>query len=71
MDKIITIKEAKSEVELIFLKSRLEEEGIDCFLTDGLSSQVLNYIPAISCRLMANEKDEERIRQIMNELEGK
>lgn len=64
----VTVKEDKSISNLANLKNHLESEGIECFIVDGLSSQVLNYIPSINAKLQVRESDLERIKNIMVEI---
>jgi DNA-directed RNA polymerase subunit M/transcription elongation factor TFIIS len=63
--EIITLYETKYPAELMPLKTRLESEGIECFVADELSSQVLGYINAVDARLQIKEEDYEKARAIM------
>ena len=65
--KLVTIKESSSLSDILVLKSKLESEGIECYVQDELSSQVLNYLPYMSAKLQVEEKDLEAVRQIMTE----
>ena len=65
--KFITIKESRNASDLLVLKSKLESEGINCRLKDELTTQVLNYIPAMTVELQVEDKDIERVKKIMEE----
>lgn len=49
------------------LKSRLESEGIKCFVRDELSSQVLSHISTITAKLQIESSDFENAKQILIE----
>ena len=65
--QLITIKESHYASDLAVLKSRLESEGIECFLTGELTSQVLNHIPSMSAKLQVDETNLPRVKQILKE----
>lgn len=65
--QLITIKESHYASDLAILKSRLEYEGIECFLTGELTSQVLNHIPAMSAKLQVYDTDLHRVVEILKE----
>ncbi len=62
----VTIKESRIATDLVVLKSKLESEGITCFLKDELSTQVLNYLPTNTVKLQVDKDDVERALQIMH-----
>ncbi|MBI9066631.1 MAG: DUF2007 domain-containing protein [Salinivirgaceae bacterium] len=66
--QFITIKESHNATDLLVLKSKLESEGISCYLKDELTTQVLNYIPAMTVELQVADKDIERVKEIMEEI---
>lgn len=65
--QLITIKESHYASELAVLKSRLESEGIECFLTGELTSQVLSHIPSMTTKLQVSETDLPRVEEILKE----
>jgi hypothetical protein len=65
--KLITIKEAHNQIDLVVLKSRLESEGIYCRFKNELIAQILNHIPAFWVELQVPEEDVPRVREIMIE----
>jgi len=67
---LITIKKSRSEIDLLVLKSRLESEGIRCFLKNELTTQLMNYIPTFEIELQVPTSDLESVKKIMNEIEN-
>lgn len=65
--KLVTIKSSHFPSELTVLKSRLEAEGIQCFLEGALTSQVLSHIPSTEAELKVKDVDLEKVRQILIE----
>ncbi len=63
--QFITIKESPNASDLLVLKSKLESEGINCRLKDELTTQVLNYLPAMTVELQVADKEIERVKEIM------
>ncbi|MFC2106808.1 putative signal transducing protein [Bacteroidota bacterium] len=61
-----TIKESRIATDLVVLKSKLESEGITCFMKDELSTQVLNYLQSNTVKLQVDKDDVERALHIMN-----
>jgi hypothetical protein len=68
--KLITIKESHYVQDLLVLKSRLEAEGIKCFLKNELTTQVFNLLPSMLVELQVPEGDLEKVHEIMQELEN-
>lgn len=64
---LVTIKTSHNEIDLLFLKSRLESEGIMCYLKNEYSTQVLNHIQANEVELQISESDIERVKVIFEE----
>ena len=67
---LITIKTSNIEADLLILKSRLESEGIKCFLKNELSTQIMNYVPTLEMELQVEPFELERVKKIMNEIEN-
>jgi hypothetical protein len=68
--KFITIMESRYAADLAVLKSRLEDEGIMCWLKNELNAQVISYIPSIYVELQVTENDLARALEIMEEMGG-
>ncbi|TBM99744.1 DUF2007 domain-containing protein [Hyunsoonleella flava] len=68
--ELITIKKARVESDLVILKSRLESEGIECFLKNEFTTQLMNYIPTFEIELQVRESDLEKVRKIMSGIEN-
>lgn len=66
--KLITVKSAHSQTELVVLKSRLESEGIECFFKNELTAQILNYLPAFRVELQVSDQELPRVEEIMAEI---
>lgn len=67
--EFITIKSSHFESNLLVLKSRLEFDGIQCFLKNQFTTQVMNYMPAFEVELQVSSLDLEKAKEIMSELE--
>jgi len=64
---LVTIKTSHNEIDLLFLKSRLESEGITYYLKNEYSTQVLNHIQSNEVELQISEADIERVKLILEE----
>jgi hypothetical protein len=67
---LITIKKSHIESELLVLKSKLESEGIKCYLKNEFTTQIMNYLPSFEVELQVSDLDLERVKEIMCEMEG-
>ena len=67
---LITIKSSRHETDLLILKSQLESEGIECYLKNELTTQLMNYIPTFEIELQVQKLDLERVKKVMNEIEN-
>ena len=67
---LITIKTSRHETDLLILKSRLESEGIECYLKNELTTQLMNYVPTFEIELQVQNLDLERVKKIMNEIDS-
>ena len=65
--KFVTIKESHYQTDLIVLKSRLESEGIECYLKNELTTQVISHIPSFMVELQIPEDKVDQARNIMIE----
>jgi hypothetical protein len=67
---LITIKKSHVEAELLVLKSKLESEGIHCYLKNEFTTQIMNYLPSFEVELQVSDADLEKALEILNEIEG-
>ncbi len=65
--KLVTVKQSRYAADLAILKSRLESEGIPCWLKNELTSQVINYVPSIYAELQVDAADVERVKKVLIE----
>ena len=65
---LITVKSSHYQTDLLVLKSKLESEGISCYLKNELTSQILNHIPAFVVELQVKDSDVEQVKTIMLEM---
>ncbi len=65
--KFVTVKESHYAADLQILKSRLESEGIACFVEGELTSQLLTHIPTMQAELKVHESDIEKVKAILIE----
>ena len=66
---LVTIKESSNTADLLILKSKLESEGIRCYIKDEYTSQVLNFLTVMSAKLQVSEEDLKTVEKIMKESE--
>lgn len=69
--KLITIKKAHLESEISVIKSRLEAEGIRCFLKNEYITQIINFMPSFVMELQVSEFDLDEALEILKEFESK
>jgi len=63
--KFVTIKESHVETDLLVLKSKLESEGITCFLKNELTTQIMSHMPTFMVELQVPASDVKRAMEIM------
>ena len=63
--KYITIKKSHYETELLILKGKLESEGIQCFLRNEYTTQVMNHLATFEVELQVLESDIEKAQKII------
>ncbi len=68
---LITIKESHVESDLLVLKSRLESEGIRCYLKNEFTSQIMSHMATFVVELQVLSSDLERVQEILKDLEDK
>ena len=65
---LITIKRSHVASDLIVLKSRLEADGIKCYLKNELTTQIMNYMPTFLVELQVSTLDLDSVKTIMLEM---
>jgi predicted ATP-dependent Lon-type protease len=68
--KLITIKKAHLESDLVILKSKLEAEGIRCFMKNQYITQVINFMPSFVMELQVAEFDLDEALEILKEFDS-
>ena len=67
---LITIKKSHIETDLLILKGKLESEGINCYLKNEFTTQIMNYLPSFEVELQVSDTDLERVKEILDEMEN-
>ncbi len=67
---LVTIRKASHETELLVLKSKLESEGIRCYLKNEYNTQILSHMVNFMVELQVSDKDMDRVIEIMDAIEG-
>ena len=65
---LVTIKKSHIETDLLVLKSKLESEGIKCFMKNEFTTQIMNYLPSFEVELQVAESDLDKIKEILNKM---
>lgn len=65
----VTIKKSHIGSDLAVLRSKLESEGIQCFMKNEYTTQIMNYLPSFEVELQVSQFDLESALIIMNEME--
>jgi hypothetical protein len=69
---LITIKKAHNTTDLLVLQSMLESEGIECYLKNENSSNILSHIGAIETELQISSENFNKAQDILEKyLENK
>jgi hypothetical protein len=66
---LVTIKESHIEADLMVLKSRLESEGIKCYLKNEFTTQIMSHMATFVVELQVASSDLKRAQEIVNALE--
>lgn len=66
---LVTIKKSPHESELLILKSKLESEGVRCFLRNEYTTQILTHMANFEVELQVSSNDMERVIEIMDSIE--
>lgn len=64
----VTIKKSHIASDLAVLRSKLESEGIQCFMKNEFTTQIMNYLPSFEVELQVSQSDLENALIIMNEI---
>jgi len=68
---LITIKESHEVSDLLVLKSRLESEGIKCYLKDAFTTQIVSHMATFVVELQVSKLDLERVHKVLKTIEDK
>ena len=63
--ELVTIKESHYTSDLAVLKSKLESEGIRCFVKDEYTTDVMNHLPNICAKLQVDKDEIPRVKAIL------
>jgi len=66
---LVTIKKSHYEADLLVLKSKLESEGIRCFLRNEFTTQIMNHMATFEVELQVSEHELERVKEILAKIE--
>ena len=69
--KFITIKSSHVESDLYVLQSKLESEGIKCFLKNQFTAQIMSHMATFMVELQVAESDLDRVQQILDTIESR
>lgn len=69
--KLITIRKSNIESELSILRSKLESEGITCFMKNELTTQIMNFLPSFEIELQIRDSDLDKAKEIMSKMMDK
>jgi len=57
------------ESELLILRSKLEYEGIKCYMRNEFTTQIMTHLPSFEVELQVSDLDLERVKEILREFE--
>lgn len=66
---LVTIKRSHYETDLLVLKSKLESEGIRCFMRNEYTTQIMNHMATFDVELQVSEHDLKKAQSIMSQIE--
>ena len=66
---LVTIKRSHYETDLVILKNKLESEGIECFLRNEFTTQIMNHMATFEVELQVKESDLDKVKEILDSLE--
>lgn len=65
---LVTIRKSHVESELMVLKTKLESEGVRCFLRNEYTTQIINYMPSFEVELQVASHDVEKAMEIIENI---
>ena len=65
---LITIQKSHNVSDLFILKSRLEHDGIKCFLLNEFTSQIMSHMGSFEVELQVHDADIDRVKEILAEV---
>ncbi len=65
--KLVTIKASHNIADLLVLKSKLESEGIPCFLKNELTTQIMSHMATFDVELQVAEGDLDGVQEILKD----
>jgi hypothetical protein len=65
---LVTVKESHIASDLAILKSKLEAEGIKCYLKNEFTTQIMNYMPTFLVEFQVSNSDLVKAKEIMHEM---
>ena len=66
---LITVKKSHIESDLLVLKSKLESEGIKCYMRNEFTTQIMSHMATFDVELQVSELDLEKVKKILGEIE--
>ena len=67
--EFITIKESHNEADLLVWKSRLEAEGIKCYMKNEFTTQIMSHMATFVTELQVSINDLEKAQEVMSDIE--
>ena len=64
----VTIRSSHNEADLLVLKSRLEAEGIMCFMKNQYTTQIMSHMSTFEVELQVAENNADRALEIIHEV---
>lgn len=68
---LVTIKESHQVSDLWVLKSKLESEGIPCYLKNEHTTQIMSHMATFMVELQISSENLERAQEIVSEMGGR
>ena len=64
----VTVKSSHNEADLLVLKSRLEAEGIKCFMKNQYTTQIMSHMATFEVELQVAENHVDRALEIVQQV---
>ena len=65
----VTIKESHVVSDLLVLKSKLESEGVKCYLKNENTTQIMSHMATFVAELQVSKSDLKRVHNILKTIE--